>query len=107
VNNTSYQGTHSQDGTVLAELDGVFTDRDYPYSIEFSQRRYEPWDDFLVVTQSITGSFVNVGPTGIDEVVQANLKDVLKSGEGEEKAREVMSRELGRWIQSVDRIPWN
>lgn len=101
----NHEGQYSQDLTIVADLSEVIEELGYPYTIELAQRRYEPWCDFLVVTQWVAGPFLNVGPTGILEVVQANLKDILKAGKREEDVRELMFEKFGRWIQSGDRIP--
>jgi len=107
LNNTTYRGAHTEDGTVLGALHLAFIDHSYPFRIGLAQCRHDPWSDFLVITQSKRGWFLNTGPTGLEEVIQADLKDVLKPGEREKKACELIYQDLGRRIQSVDRIPWD
>ena len=53
------------------------------------------WYDTLLVTQWTSGSFVNVGPPGVEEILQDDLKEILKPGAREEEAREIVFRELG------------
>ena len=47
--------------------------------------------DLLLITQMVRGNFLNIGP---EEVVQADLKDILKLGEHESRAREVLLQKV-------------
>ena len=60
--------------------------------------------DFLLITQRVRGPFLNVGPTGVEEVLQDNLEGILKPGEREDEACERIFRELGRQMYDTDRI---
>ena len=80
-------------------LDEVIHERGYPNDIDLIQRRDATWYNFLLVTRGIQGPFLNVGPAGVEEVLQDGLRDMLKPGEQEERARKMILRELGRWIR--------
>ena len=51
----------------------------------------------MVITQVAKGPFKNHTPKEA-EVVQDSLKDLLKPGEVEEKARELILQVFGRWM---------
>lgn len=98
---------HREDLSVLVNLDKDLTERGLPYDIEFAHRTDVRWNDFLLVTQWISGPFTNLGVPGSSEVTQDDLKDILKPGEEEEEARKVILREYGRWTQDVGCASWN
>ena len=87
---------HSEDLTVRMYLAEAIRNGDHPYDAELAQRRDVPWYDFLLVTQWTSGRFVNIGPDGVEEVLQDDLKNVLKSGELEDMARKVAFRDFGK-----------
>ena len=45
--------------------------------------------NILFPAQQIRGDFLNIGPPG-EEVIQDDLKDVLKPGKQEERVRQVL-----------------
>lgn len=96
---------HSQDLTVCQYLGKAIEERDLPYDVKLAQRRDVPWYDFMLVTKWTRGRFMNVGPPGVEEVLQDDLKDLLKAGELEDNARGVLLREFGRWTHGVDNVP--
>ena len=61
----------------------------------------------MFVTRRATGRFLNIGPAGIEEVLQDNLKNLLQPGEVEDNAREVVLKEFGGWMCDVDRVSCN
>ena len=64
---------------------------------KFTQCWDVEWYDFIFVTQRAEGPFTNVGTTGIDEVLQDDLKGIFKPGKEEEEASELLLWEFGRW----------
>ena len=98
---------HSQDITIMWYLLGDFHERGYSDRLQLTQAQdTDPATlDLLVITQGSLGQFLNVGPAGIEEVVQDDLKDTLKPGENEKKVRKVLLREFGRWTH--DYAPCN
>lgn len=67
----------------------------YPYDAKLMQHRDVPWFDFLLVMQWSSGRFVNIGPDGVEEVLQDNLKNILKPREREDEACKVVLKEFG------------
>jgi len=96
---------HSEDFTIIRYLGEYVHKAGGPYrAIKFAQRRDVAWYDFIYVTQRAEGPFMNVGPSGIDEVLQDDLKGIFKPGKEEEEASELLLREFGRWTHdSVSR----
>ena len=91
----------------MSRLDHAIGERRLPYDIRLAQRRDVAWYDFLLVTRTINGRFVNVGLAGLEEVLQDNLKGILKPDKIETEAREVITREFGRLASNVDCASWN
>ena len=89
-------GAKIVDGPTVPYLRDIIHERGYSNDIDFVQRRDVAWFDFLLVTQCARGPFLNIGPAGIEEVLQDDSKDTLKPGEQKERTREVTLRELGR-----------
>lgn len=50
---------------------------------------------------------MNIGPPGVEEILQDDLKEILKPGDREDEARDLIFRELGRWTRHVDYMFWN
>ena len=75
-------------------------EHDYPYDI----RLVSCWDPeasyFLLTTQTVCGEFRKdeANLNGVAEVPDG-LKDILKPGEAEERARKAFFKDFGRWIQ--------
>jgi len=102
VSNIELKANHSQDLTIIRHLGEAVHKAGGPYkAIKFAQRRDVAWYDFMFVTQRAEGPFMNVGPSGLDEVLQENLKDILTSGKEEEEAREMLLRKFGRWTHDL------
>lgn len=47
---------------------------------------------------------MNVGPSEVEEILQDDLKELLKPGALEDEARDIIFRDLGRWTYHVDCI---
>ena len=86
---------HSEDLSIPSELETTIQELGYPAEVEFAPRQVTGESDFVVVTQVAHGLFENFTPQEL-EVVQDNLKDMLKPGEREEKAREIIFQVYGR-----------
>ena len=93
---------HSEDLSIPSELETTIQECGYPAQIEFAQCLATRELDFVVVTQVASGLFENLTP-GELEVVQDNLKDMLKFGKREERAREIIFQVFGKWMH--DRVP--
>ena len=52
------------------------------------------WPHELIIQWS-SGRFVNIGPDGVEEVLQDNLKNILKPREREDEACKVVLKEFG------------
>jgi len=89
---------HSEDLTIPLELDSAIENLGYNWVIECAQSNDAQNHDFLLVTQRIHGQFRNLGPEGEEEVLQDDLKDVLKRGEEEDLARSIFLQKLRRWL---------
>ena len=87
---------HSEDLTIVVALEDAIQDRGRDWHVEFAPSRGGQDHDFLLVTQRIRGGFINLGPVGEEEVVQDDLKDLLKPGPQEDAAREMLSKHLSR-----------
>jgi len=98
---------HSQDLSIPWYLSQVIHDHSYPYDIEQVRPQGARLYDTLLVTQWAGGNFVNAGPPGVEEVLQDNLKEILKPGPREDEAREIIFQELGRWTHHLDCMSWN
>ena len=98
---------HSKDLSILADFHMDLVKLDLPYGIEFTYRADVQWNDFFLVTQWTPGPFMNHGVPGSEEVIQDDLKDILKPEKEEEEAREVILHEFGEWTQDVDCVSWN
>jgi len=86
-----------EDLNIAAYLERDIQERGHPNDILIAPGQDEQVFDFLLVTQRARGPFLKTGPTWLMEVLQDDLKDVLKSGGREEKARVMLSRDFGRW----------
>jgi len=80
VYNVDLAEDHSQDISIPWCLEDYAQERGYPSSIELAFRLDAP-PDFLLVTQRAYGRFLNTGPPDVEEVLQDDLKDTLKSGD--------------------------
>jgi len=98
LSNIELKANHSQDITIIHYLGEAVHKAGGPYeAIKLAQRRDVVWYDFIFVTQRAEGPFMNVGPSGLDEVLQDDLKGIFKPGKEEEEASELLLREFGRW----------
>ena len=80
---------HSGDLTVVGHLVNVLVIQGYSCDIETVQGRDPMALDLLFVTRTICRQFLNVGSSG-EEVLQDDLKVILKPREQEGKVREVL-----------------
>ena len=94
--NISLKPDHSQDLTATVRLEEAINERGYNWEMEFAQSGNRNYD-LLLVTQRIHGHFMNLGPEGEEEVLQDNLKDILKPGEEEDVARRVLLKDFRGW----------
>ena len=87
---------HSQDLTIFAYLMDVLDDHGYDVCNLKIVEGQDPMEfNVLIITQRIHGKFLNVGPPG-EEVLQDDLKDILKPGELEKKVNAVLLEALGQ-----------
>ena len=85
----------------MAQLEDTFHLHGYPFNVEFTMNQGIENCDLLLVTQQTTGSLLNLGPEGEEEVLQDDLRDILKPGEWEDEARRKLFEGFGRWPPST------
>ena len=90
---------HSQDLTILMYLTDHFDASGDPYYVKIAPNQDERWVNFMIVTGRVRGTFLNLRSGETEEVLQDDLKDILKYGEREAKACKVISKDLGGWTQ--------
>ena len=96
--NISLSPDHSQDLTVTMRLEMALNELGYNWEIEFAQHHDDDNHDLMLVTQRIHGRFRNLGPEGEEEVLQDDLKDILKPGIEEDVARKVLLQYFRGWL---------
>ena len=69
---------HSEDLTIPFYLADAIEAHDYPYDIELVRPQGSKWLETMLVTQWAGGPFVNTGPLGVEEILQGDLKEILK-----------------------------
>ena len=87
--NVNLAENHSTDLTILARLVQILDANHYSCDVTIVQGQDPMELNILFPTQQIRGDFLNIGPPG-EEVIQDNLKDVLKPGQQEERIRQVL-----------------
>ena len=87
----------SADLTIAMHLTDAILERGYSNDIQYVQTRNATGLDLLIVTQWRRGEFLNTGPEGEEEILQDDLKDLLKPEKEDEEARKVLFREFGKW----------
>ena len=89
---------HSQDISIMCYLLDDIRKQGYSNRLLLTQAQdTDPAAlDLLVITQSACGDFLNTGPAGVEEVLQDDLKDMLKPGEQEEKTHEVLLKKFSK-----------
>ena len=98
---------HSEDLTIFYHLEDAIYEHGFACDLDLIRRQGIPWFDFLLTTQITDGPFLNIGPPGVEEVLQDDLKYILRPGELEDTAREKALRELGRRTFDVGRMCWD
>lgn len=93
--NLALNPDHSEDLTIPWYLSDAIEDRDYPYDLELVRPQGSEYE-MMLVTQWAGGPFVNIGPPGEEEVLQGDLKEILKPGAREDEARDTVLQGLGR-----------
>lgn len=96
VHDVDISDDHSEDLNILWYMENYIHERVFSNSIDLVQCQDASPFDFLLVTQRAYGQFLNTGPPWVEEVLQDDLKDTLKPGVEEERARAVLRREFGR-----------
>lgn len=95
--NIRLNSDHSEDLTATSCLEEALQELGYDWEMEFAQNHDHQNHDLLLVTQRIHGRFMNKGPEGVEEVLQNDLKGILKRGKQEDVARRVLLQDFRRW----------
>ena len=86
---------HSEDLSIPWYLPDAIEAHNYPYDIEQVQPQDVVWCETLLITQWANGPFLNIGPPGVEEILQDNLKGVIKHGAREDEAHDTVFQGLG------------
>ncbi|KXN84935.1 hypothetical protein AN958_11918 [Leucoagaricus sp. SymC.cos] len=90
---------HRQDCNVPLRLNGLVQEAGIAVGCSFAPRRQESGvSDFLVITQTQYGQWMNDGPDNYEEVFQEELKP--HPSVHEDKVKDRLENELGSWAPS-------
>jgi hypothetical protein len=91
---------HSQDCNIPLRLNRILQESGIAVGCSFAPRRHEAGvSDFLVITQTQYGRWMNDGPENYEEVFQEEMKPHPSALE--DKAKYRLENELGLWAPSL------
>lgn len=96
---------HSEDINILLYLEQHLDKRGDYHEVKLLRRQDQAFYDFLVVTQRLSGKFLNTGPAWSEEAVEDDLKDKLQPGQDEVDVRVMLLDSFGELGGNMSAYP--